>query len=1217
MKWRTTCVILLAVPALVWWMPTAAWAQCENDGRLSCEYLVDAPQCYGDVNGDGVVNPQDVGLVKFYYNYGTNPDNPITFEELCRYDVNRDDQITPQDVGLVKFWYGSCDDAPPPAYIEDPPNDLWKIDGGQISMAGATLFVDFFIAPASTNDWVDVDEDGIWGFDEFRIPPVDQLANIWQEGVFLDTWWMFQYRSIGSVNGFNEFVANQLCGVIPDTVPSEVGLLNHATWAEDGNITLAGDPANLSGTPFEPCEIEGAFLDVPGAWAVKVDGTPIWSAKPTGTGYGLNPVVSTTDYSNQLKGLDRDCGVCDLSGEYCTSDDDCPKYCSDHPDRECNENEDCPNHETGETCDLPAGEFCNTARELRELNTDTVSPDENTIYSYTAAWVPIALLSNRGTGMENIRLTEGQYLWTTGRMPNGENLVAACRDVGSGTRNGAMNSVGIDTSWGRGENIGDKASDSYTDPLGEFFQPSNRGGSSRMEGTVQNHRLAVGYTGLGGGSRAAADSESGKYELLNVCKDIDVDGDGTADCDCSAQACPGDFPDSYPAPNDGYVRPTIDTVLDNLDPCCGWQIGGAGSFVVRGNINTNRDPSDPKYEAPTDPGEPLDNQAVADFLINLFDCVDTFTGEVFAGECQHSKLCSISGNPCEVAADCGTNGFECSVSGDPCTIDDNCSYKTCTISGIECTIDDDCLPDGGTCELAETCVAVTCDAQGCDFDAECHLYPLGVCSVSGDPCTTWQDCSYKQCLETGIECDVDEDCTASEFDECQITEVCNQTEYCLTTLNSPCGFLTRNFTVPFGVDATQALDDGTLFTPTPDFNQAAQDLIRAESNIVVSDWGTVTPAGKVPIRTTVTARALYSDGSDGSGYYYWDDASSQWKEATKGTNLSERNAVTADFNGDGVRDADDAAQLVRAYYQPRTWQEMGQCSTDGSFCADATTCGGGTCDRIADGAGLTGNMTYDIAIPEVLADYDGDGNFTKEELRYFADGLATVGGQLDRRQGAINIDTAIAAEGQPYPWADPRDMLVTGNAPVGGVPQNPTYDPPASITGFLATGPAGATYQPGDFRGDVAGVDATTWPPAFPPADWPFDAWPPRLIHNVGSYPDGWDTVVDNKDIDYVCWNIDDWANLDEAVLMDLSCDMDGDLDVDYDDVVELVEQILKTNIGDINFDLSVDGADQAIMQDTIDNDPTGCNAIGHCGWADGDVTCDGYVDANDLAYIP
>jgi hypothetical protein len=86
---------------------------------------------------------------------------------------------------------------------------------------------------------------------------------------------------------------------------------------------------------------------------------------------------------------------------------------------------------------------------------------------------------------------------------------------------------------------------------------------------------------------------------------------------------------------------------------------------------------------------------------------------------------------------------------------------------------------------------------------------------------------------------------------------------------------------------------------------------------------------------------------------------------------------------------------------------------------------------------------------------------------------------------------------------------------------------------------------------------------------------------------------------------------------MDLSCDMDGDLDVDYDDVVELVEQILKTNVGDINFDLSVDGTDQAIMQDTIDNDPTGCNAIGHCGWADGDVTCDGYVNDDDLAYTP
>ena len=33
----------------------------------------------------------------------------------------------------------------------------FTVTGGQVSGAGATLFVDFFLAPASTNDWIDVD----------------------------------------------------------------------------------------------------------------------------------------------------------------------------------------------------------------------------------------------------------------------------------------------------------------------------------------------------------------------------------------------------------------------------------------------------------------------------------------------------------------------------------------------------------------------------------------------------------------------------------------------------------------------------------------------------------------------------------------------------------------------------------------------------------------------------------------------------------------------------------------------------------------------------------------------------------------------------------------------------------------------------------------------------------------------------------------------------
>jgi hypothetical protein len=58
--------------------------------------------CPWDVNKDGMVNPQDVGLVK--YHYGCDPSDPL-YEV---FDVNRDGSINPQDVGIVKFHYGPC-----------------------------------------------------------------------------------------------------------------------------------------------------------------------------------------------------------------------------------------------------------------------------------------------------------------------------------------------------------------------------------------------------------------------------------------------------------------------------------------------------------------------------------------------------------------------------------------------------------------------------------------------------------------------------------------------------------------------------------------------------------------------------------------------------------------------------------------------------------------------------------------------------------------------------------------------------------------------------------------------------------------------------------------------------------------------------------------------------------------------------------------------------
>ncbi len=58
--------------------------------------------CDGDVDGDGRVNPVDVGLVQAAFGSGDEQD-------LCNYDVDCDGQINPVDSGIVQSLFGTCD----------------------------------------------------------------------------------------------------------------------------------------------------------------------------------------------------------------------------------------------------------------------------------------------------------------------------------------------------------------------------------------------------------------------------------------------------------------------------------------------------------------------------------------------------------------------------------------------------------------------------------------------------------------------------------------------------------------------------------------------------------------------------------------------------------------------------------------------------------------------------------------------------------------------------------------------------------------------------------------------------------------------------------------------------------------------------------------------------------------------------------------------------
>lgn len=496
-------------------------------------------------------------------------------------------------------------------------------NGGQVNISGASLFVDFFAFPAATNDYINVDNDFVQcsglPFKQFADTNcdtfndgVDQLAPNWN----CSSWnghWLLQYRSVGSGNGLAEFVDYQLLGALPNSIPSEKGLINRTVWANVGVKTLPCPEANCfpalntgdlncdnlvngldiqalttaildgqiayeaaypgcfyaradydesglvefddvpglvdcllkggcgrseSGTPVCPTSIDVANMDVATKWFVKTGSTAsaAWNQKPTFAGYGYNPTNSTTGYSNQLKSLSR-----------------------------------------------------TTSSGTVTLNTNTASPDANTVYDTTLAYSPAAIIANRGTGLQNIKYSELQYAYVTGRMPTGENLTICTRDAGSGTRNLTMNSLGIDPSWGSGDNLGTKVDVDAAAQLGTGTQPTNCGGSGVMETAVRYRRLAIGYTGLFGSSRAVGDATAGQYEILDVMKDI---AGGTQ-----------------------YVRPSVDTVLDNGDVNTGWQIGGSQTLATRGDPESG-------FGGNTNP--PMSNLLARDVIRNITGSIAGF-----------------------------------------------------------------------------------------------------------------------------------------------------------------------------------------------------------------------------------------------------------------------------------------------------------------------------------------------------------------------------------------------------------------------------------------------------------------------------------------------------------------------------------------------------------------------------------------------------------------
>ncbi|MEQ9460708.1 MAG: hypothetical protein RIG82_07140 [Phycisphaeraceae bacterium] len=394
-----------------------------------------------------------------------------------------------------------------------------------VTISGATLFESYFQVPANTSDFIDIDNDGV--VTNFTIPSFDNVVG----GAIIQ-----QYRAVGSGNGFQELVDyGSLNG--PGADWAALNALNTGSPNVVNNVSTGTSVASFSG----PAIIDIATTDVPASWFVKnTAGAAYWGAAPETGGAPTPGYGSNGQLSDAVK--------------------------------------------TPQVIDQQAGGFNNDIQSLTPsgggtaLTLDGAVQDNTRIYQTPIATAPIAIISNYGAavgaGTGQAKKSELAHLFVSGREVSGENLIALTRDSGSGTRNGAMNSLGVDPSWGVGDNVGslnsgssNENSTSNIDTPGPDYIPNQKQSSSRMEIAVENTRLGVGYQGVV--NDAGPDSVNGRYEILSIANDIDANWDGSS-----------------------YVRPVMtrngttaadNNIIFNSDPNTGWTVGAIQTFSTIGN----------------------------------------------------------------------------------------------------------------------------------------------------------------------------------------------------------------------------------------------------------------------------------------------------------------------------------------------------------------------------------------------------------------------------------------------------------------------------------------------------------------------------------------------------------------------------------------------------------------------------------------------------------
>lgn len=893
---------------------------------------------------------------------------------------------------------------------------------GVVTGSGATLQEDYFRTEASTNDFIDIDGNGTSGArNSFFIQQLalfgNTTANINNSVLGL------MYRVAGSGNGIVEFdLFNGAFSRIADipaptnlpggsgSVPDEFYNRFDLTVQPGPTLVFPGDPDHLSGMPLLPdpannylgtliensptagFNVDFAASDVPIAWFTQSNGSPSPIRQPLTPGYGQNPRIAVSK----------------------------------------------------------SGQTLTRVNSLAALS----RVDPTTVFEFSIALAPVAAIVNYGAGIQQIEQSDLRHLAATGRRINGENLTKVTRDAGSGTRNAFMNGIGLDPSFGVGENVGDETNSSVNDRVGPNYTPSNKGGSSRMEGTLQNTRLGVGHSGASRGvtSTWILDND---FDVLAIRADLNG---GTE-----------------------FVRPTNLSTLgldmngnEVSNPANAYPVLGPATFSTVG---------DPRNAAPEFGGWGWEPDGPRDFRNGMT------RAQAFTGAGPNGVLDSFQANGQPVAT--AGNGNVIPQGDDEFRNDSVLNNTTVTTAAGTFTVNANNPFDGNPA-----------------------------------PANPWAS-AYLNNIFRSVDAFI-------EF------PLGPETEF------SAGEALAATFVLPAGGSVEPRLDGGIQPIPlvfNGNLNGSLQAALAENQNDPLADpafvaFDTAT-AGRVPFRTTgveysesLDSNSLTNASATGVHYVAQNNTILAY-----GAFLNMRNRIAGDFAFNNARDINDIEPMMAAYN-----------------------------DRIGGPAWAAGT---DACI-EILGDFNSDGNFNAQDVRYFADGLllTTAGGRDINGDGVADAASHRAAA---FAEVD-RVAGLLGIQDIGAT----------GGSGFFRTTFAnpGAVYQNGDAAADVAGSGGFT----------------------RGFDPIGWDRVIDDEDVAYVLANFGDFLDLEQAVNMDLSCDMNGDLRVDAADLDFVIVTAADTRRGDFNLDGQLDDAERNVILANI----------GGTGYTNGDLNLDGVVDPAD-----